>query len=649
MSALPQTKRLSEVSGKLSLSEFWYQSIAKSIGLPILPEKGAVRRSQYWDVIDYDQESQQYLLHYRPEMIGELLVDKNFTPQQRHAILSLRGVIYSDKVGRIVCRSYDYTPSITLGPEETLTPGRVYRDSYGFSYRLDAKATFQVAYEGTILRRYKVGGEVFTSTHKRIRVGNSKYGASRPFIELYDALGGPADDVLFDPEVETSAYCHVFLVSSPYLLVASKLDIGDGFVMHLETFTLADEIDPRDKAWYERWTEISRFEETKVRPDSQHDIPVPQAESMVASESRPVYLSSDIPLETANQVLRRGFAPLRGDSALSDGKIAEMDYRVRPGEVVIAVQQQPDGRSQMLKIHSQGYQWRSTIVGNDSNPYHRFYTLLEYCRPPPEEKRVAAPPALGRGRGRGGVSFFTLQGGRGRGDVKATPPPSSFRPVAMVAATGRKKEQRLFDGNPEQPFTHDELFPSLAAPRDSDFELLEVISPFWEVPADIDRSGLPLIENEVKKGLSDNCVRNMALCLAFALPISGSIQAAACLYYLNYRDDYHSALEWMQTNMATLRRANMLTETVTITDEEGKREIPKYRAFRKGAQLNPGGRTLRRLIDTSYGRASRGGRPPAEQLHLLLQEERGPSLYSLLAAVKRHLGRSNDASAQKEA
>lgn len=276
----------------------------------------AATMDKYWSVVDSLPESTLHLVHY--SNVEALKEDSSVSDAEKLAILSLRGVVVDTRQGNVICRSYGYTPVYTIADKKGEIAGdKVLIDS-GQVLHLE-NATFQRCYGGCVLRVYKYEGKIYISTHKRINTAKSTWGSSLPFPQLLLSLlkvdMDGLDKLLFTDE-PSPKYTRILMVSHPSLMTESRADIGEGFVLHLDTFGEAPEL----------------------------------------SLTSPQYYS----LEEAKKVLV-------GDLSA--------DYRHSEGEAVVVRQ---SGVIYRLSPQSSG--WRSALLSNNPNYYARYCQLIDYHR-----------------------------------------------------------------------------------------------------------------------------------------------------------------------------------------------------------------------------------------------------------------------------
>lgn len=138
----------------------------------------------------FDENDGLKLVHYLDES----------DPRVHH----VRGIVVANVDGnyKIVCRSFPYTPEITL--DENSEP--MIRELCS-----QKGVIGQDAPEGTLIRAFNHNGKWFLSTHKKIDGRKSRWN-SPPFGEMFDDIIGGVDNIERDlnPEI-----CYVFLMCHP--------------------------------------------------------------------------------------------------------------------------------------------------------------------------------------------------------------------------------------------------------------------------------------------------------------------------------------------------------------------------------------------------------------------------------------------------
>lgn len=316
-----------------------------------------IELSDFWDILDSDEDHQLYLIHYTPGANVTKFGD-------------LRGVVVDLEAKTVVCRSFGYTPTavkdeLKLSPDQKLHV----TDLLGEEHIIDPnQLRIKIGFEGTIMRVFKHRGQVYHSTHRRLKTERSRWGNSIPFEEMYYVLNGPSDDELFNPQSDYSPYCHIFLMVHPDVLNVTKDDVQQGYLVYLgpkQLWSVEGNIspykqtDPEGHPIGESWDQDPRPSAGWI--DSTLYLPETQTERILTP------MNLDLP--AANQHLRYGFYDSFPDE--------QLDPRLRTGEFVILYKldenQQITG---LLKVESTAYRWRMDMRDSNPNLLHRFYQLL---------------------------------------------------------------------------------------------------------------------------------------------------------------------------------------------------------------------------------------------------------------------------------
>lgn len=295
-----------------------------------------------WYIID--QVESLCLLHYEDD------ADMN-------VVGHLRGTLVDVDAGVKVAESFGYTPNVKVIEHIMPTPHddvELY-DEYGKLHMFTKdKMVLKRAYEGTGLRVVLYKGEVFKLTHKKIRPMKSRWGTGGYFTNLFKQNGGPKDAELFDMSKKYSPWCYSFMIVDPSLLLATKQNVMHGYVVFLNLSKMWDNDNcPFDK------------EEVEVQPTAKFNV----VAEVGASVNQPcITIPSNLTLQEANCHLADGYY----------GPIKTNDIRTKLGESVMIYQMDEQGKVlDIMKVSSLSYDYRLTLRGNDSYPYHRFFKLVQ--------------------------------------------------------------------------------------------------------------------------------------------------------------------------------------------------------------------------------------------------------------------------------
>jgi len=159
---------------------------------------------------------------------------------------------------------------------------------------------------------------------------------------MYEKLGGPTGSDLFDVTEIESPYCYIFLIVHPDLLVGSQEDVGNGYIVHLETRKML-------------WSTSGAERKLNTSPT----LPVTKGT---------LYQPSLLSLDEANDMLRYGT-----HTELKDTKL--FDDRLSTGESIMLATDKV-----MIKVSSPSYTWRANLRDDNPNLKHQFFLLSNSAR-----------------------------------------------------------------------------------------------------------------------------------------------------------------------------------------------------------------------------------------------------------------------------
>lgn len=275
-----------------------YQTIAQLLGLDY--------PSPHWHVSDQEAELGLYMINPTNDS-GE--------PYYRY-----KGTVVEcvGDTARILIKGFGHTPVIVTDQLPTAL------DLLGYSFD---QVKVYPGQEGAVVRVFKHRGQVFFSTNKKFNGTTSRWSQSKSFYQLYQELGGPDFELLFDPLEENSRVCYHFMLVHPSLAVATKLSRG-----YLSLLSVEPMVEGADKG------------EVPFETSKGGSIPVDPMELGMAVYVPPRLIhSTDI------------------ESMLEDGFLALIT---------------PRGH---FRVESHPYHHRVLIRGGDPNPYHRLWVLMDLC------------------------------------------------------------------------------------------------------------------------------------------------------------------------------------------------------------------------------------------------------------------------------
>lgn len=335
----------------------------------IIAEVLGVENSAAWNIVSSDPENNLYMVHHKPEASHGRYGD-------------IRGVVVDIVAKTVVCKSYGFTPTVISDTLKLQNDGLIHLfDDLGMEHEIDPnRMNIKMGFEGTMIHVFKHDGKVYRVTRKKLDPSKSRWGNSKTFMDMYWELGGPSDEVLFDSESDYSPYCHIFILVHPDVLVSSKENIGDGYMVYLgpqEMWPLEYYESPykqtMEDGTFFQGVNQKEFDEDP-RPNAgwiDGTIHFPETFSSFSQErTSNILLPPSLSLEEANYKLAFGFY-----NAFQGYE--NYERRLLPGEfVVIQVLDEEGNLLEVVRVESTSYAWRSTMRDNNPNLCHRFYQLM---------------------------------------------------------------------------------------------------------------------------------------------------------------------------------------------------------------------------------------------------------------------------------
>lgn len=333
--------------------------IAKVIG---------VENSAAWEVVSSDPDHNLYMVHHKPEA--------NLSEYGQ-----IRGLVIDIKAETIICKSYGYTPTIVTDKITIQAgDGNVHLiDELGLEHALNpARMLLKIGFEGTLINVFKHDGVVYRSTRKRLDANRSRWGSSKTFMEMYETLGGPGDE-LFNSNSDYSPYCHTFIIVHPDVLVVTKDNVGDGYLVYLgpkQMWSTDYETCP-----YKQTRQDGKLYEGVSQEDFDNDprpnagwiddtLHVPQTFASIENLGKTVLAPPDLSFDQANKHLKFGFYN-------SFEGFEKLDKRMLPGEFVVIHNLDENGATTgLIRVESPAYNWRAGMRDNNPNLRHRFFQLV---------------------------------------------------------------------------------------------------------------------------------------------------------------------------------------------------------------------------------------------------------------------------------
>lgn len=314
-----------------------------------------IEDSAAWQIVSSDTEHNLHMINHKPEAS---LVEYG----------QIRGIVVDTNAKSIVCQTYGYTPIVSANTLRECDGVVSVTDENGKSHSIDLNTSdIKMGFEGPLINVFKHDGVVYHSTRKRLDADRSRWGGSKPFMQMFRELGGPEDDELFDPDSDYSPYVHMFIVVHPDVLVASKGDVGNGYLVYLgykQMWSVEDDQCPYNQ---NVTTEDCPADGRPISGQIDSTLCLPKTVSTIEEAKQGhVYLPPSLTLEQANKHLRFG----------THAPTCMKDERMESGEFVVI--HTPTG---LLRVESPSYAWRARMRENDPNLLHRFYQLVNGSYP----------------------------------------------------------------------------------------------------------------------------------------------------------------------------------------------------------------------------------------------------------------------------
>lgn len=297
-----------------------------------------------WSVTDVMPEAELAIAHY------------NEHPDVDMAVYGgVRGEIVDLKRDVKIASSFGWTP---IAVADKLTAANAEYDIVDISgnhHRFpEAETVIKRAFDGVVLRVLWREGKLLIVTHRRLNAQRSRWGTSKPFVEMYREAGGPSAEQLFDVTKPYSSTYYTFLVVHPDLVVGTRQQVRQPYVVFIAQNDFDTKIEAELVAAGRKSFETVQTISGAVKQSVIHE-PLP------------------LSLEEANRHLEFGYykAPA---TALTD-------KRQGTGEALIVYRLVNGVVADVVKVHSHAYDWRVTMRGNDPNIPHRFYSLMGIAYP----------------------------------------------------------------------------------------------------------------------------------------------------------------------------------------------------------------------------------------------------------------------------
>ena len=351
------------------------QRVAQILGLPV---------NDNWGIVD--SQDNLYKAHYNTE-----------TGFNIATYGTVRGVTVDINAGTKIAEAFGYTPAAISDKIEFSHDNKlILTDEDGIMHTLSKdKINLRHGLEGLIIIVSKNNGVTHFASHKRLNITRSFWGDSPLFKDMYDMLGGPSSEQLFDVNSNYSPFCHIFLTVHPDLLHVSRGSIGKGFLVYMGVRKMWDTEPARSP--YRLTTKDGQpllaagqtVEQWQNSPkplagwvDANPQLPelttaFPTEAELQPGQPNKIWYLPNLSVDEANAFLRYGYYKPFNDNNL--------DQRLRLGEFVIAYNTET---GQLLRIESTAYKWRRGMRNDEANILMRFYDLSSDARNYLTQKRT---------------------------------------------------------------------------------------------------------------------------------------------------------------------------------------------------------------------------------------------------------------------
>ncbi len=297
-----------------------------------------IQISSEWTISDSRPQSNLYMVHFTP------LADLS-------KYGTLRGVVVDIKAGLVIARGFPEATIINTASVQPKVDGAISLvDQLGNKQSFNlAQTSFYPGLEGVTIMVFKHEGVVYFSSYHKFDISRSWRGKSPLFKAIYDSLGGPTADQLFDPTKKYSPYYYKFMIVHPELLYVSRANVGDGYIVFLGM----------DTAWGSSPYPSNEIETGYIYPPVGTD---PNSLQVTPTTRLQVLLSYG----QVNYYLRFGSHQQYDDQYI--------DPRLGSGEFVAAYVRDATGNlTHLLHIQGTAYEWRSSIRDGEANLELQFY------------------------------------------------------------------------------------------------------------------------------------------------------------------------------------------------------------------------------------------------------------------------------------
>jgi hypothetical protein len=233
-------------------------------------------------------------------------------------------------------------------------------DIFGDDHHLKKdRFTIRPFFEGVRLRVFYHDGEMYVSSDKKINVDKSKVPGSITFLEMYESLGGPPVEELYDTSKSYSPWVYHFTISTSDTRWVNKIRNPTGLLIFdgpTSTYDATTSPYVPNEVDYNMWN---------IDANTTRDFG-----KVMSGSTDEIFALIPIDLDMANSFLVDGFNP-----SVNDPENKADDIRLGPGEAVI-ITVTPEGEDPyQIQVWSPAYEWRFGIVGENSHLPHQFYVL----------------------------------------------------------------------------------------------------------------------------------------------------------------------------------------------------------------------------------------------------------------------------------
>lgn len=331
LAALPAGGSLSALPFKLDAS---YKGTASA---PIVCEVLGLEDVHGWSIVD--EREHLALVHY----------DEENADMAKYG--DIHGTLIDTQAKCVVASSFGYTPTAVADELKVENGSISVLDLEGENHIFPvAEATIKRIFEGVVVRAIWHQSKLLITTHKRIDPSRSRWGGSQSFLAMYQEAGGPTAEQMFDTSKPYSSDCYVFFVVHPKLLVGTRQSVQSPYMVHLSTNRMeltypADQIAP-GRATFPTSTEI---------------------DGLITEP----FIHSPLPLtvEEANRHLRFGYF----------NQFNVTDPRLLTGDAVIMYRTENGVITDIVRVNSTSYEWRTNMRGNNPNVTNQYYSLLNWA------------------------------------------------------------------------------------------------------------------------------------------------------------------------------------------------------------------------------------------------------------------------------